>query len=412
MNANEFYSQFNSNDVELVKKYLQKRYVKKKSSKKFGIVYDILHQCDLNCIGCGTNAVYVGQTRLDDVQPSFQQIQYVFSKVKTYADSINIPVFINIGGGEPFLRKDILDILKSASEYFGEKGVGVDTNGTLDCSYELINQAMKYSSYIGISVNGLEDYHNWWAGNKRINPFQRSMDTIKRLCDAGDYQRQKLEVTSVATNRNLGDIPELIERLSDIGVKNYSIHRAMPVGRMSRHKELLPTAKEYFELLVSVIKAADKTGMEIHIHHSIESIHETLMLGLSTYEEDKVGNPDMGSSIGIEPEGRLVFDPWCTSGMWALLSSGCIYDSNLKFEELLTDKGSVFDISKTYTAPHLRCNGCAMPCSGGSRIVSAASSLLDINEKDAQLTDLLSAMTAVDPACPLYEEEEDDDEEF
>ena len=36
------------------------------------------------------------------------------------------------------------------------------------------------------------------------------MDTIKRLCDAGDYQRQKLEVTSVATNRNLGDIPELI----------------------------------------------------------------------------------------------------------------------------------------------------------------------------------------------------------
>lgn len=55
----------------------------------------------------------------------------------------------------------------------------MDTNGTLDCSYELINQAMKYSSYIGISVNGLEDYHNWWAGNKRINPFQRSMDTIK-----------------------------------------------------------------------------------------------------------------------------------------------------------------------------------------------------------------------------------------
>ena len=410
MNVNEFYSQFNSSDVELVKSYLQKRYVKKKSSKKFGIVYDILHQCDLNCIGCGTNAVYIGQTRLDDVQPSFQQIRYVLYKVKTYVDSINVPVFVNIGGGEPFLRKDILDILKSASELFGEDGVGVDTNGTLDCSYELINQAMKYSSYVGISVNGLEDYHNWWAGNNRINPFQRSMDTIKKLCDSGDYQREKLEVTSVATNRNLGDIPKLIEMLSDIGVKNYSIHRAMPVGRMSRRKELLPTAKEYFELLVSVIKAADKTGMDVHIHHSIESIHETLMLGLSTYEEDKVGNPDIGSSIGIEPEGRLVFDPWCTSGMWTLLSSGCIYDNNLKFEELLTDKGSVFDISKTYTAPHLRCNGCQMPCSGGSRIVSAANSLLDVTEKDVQLSDLLSAMIAMDPACPFYKEEEDDEE--
>ena len=411
MNANEFYKQFSAKDIEMVKEYLKKRYSKKKSTKKFGIVYDILHQCDLNCVGCGTNAVYAGQTRLDDVQPSFQQIEHVFSKIKTYADSANTPVFINIGGGEPFLRKDILTILKSASEYFGVSGVGVDTNGTLDDAYELISQAMQFSSYIGISVNGLENYHNWWAGNKRINPFQRSMDTIKRLCDAGSYQCMKLEVTSVATNKNLADMPKLIEILADMGVKNYSIHRAMPVGRMSKHRELLPTAKEYFELLISIIEAANKTGMDVHIHHSIESIHETLMLGLPTYEEDKVGNPDLGSSIGIEPEGRLVFDPWCTSGMWTLLSSGCIYDSNLKFEELLTDKGSVFDISKTYTAPHLRCNGCQMPCSGGSRIVSASSSLLDLSENDAQLTDLLSAMVTVDPACPLYEEV-DEDEEF
>lgn len=412
MNANEFYSQFSNRDIELVKSYLKKRYIKKKNSKKLGIVYDILHQCDLNCIGCGTNAIYSGAMRLENVQPSYEQIKYAFSKIKAYAESKQIPVFLNIGGGEPFLRQDIIEILKSAAEFFGVNGVGVDTNGTLEPSFDLIKEAMDYTSYVGISVNGLEDYHNWWAGNKRINPFKRSMDTIKKICELGDYYREKLEVTSVATNKNLDDIPKLIDMLAELGVKNYSIHRAMPVGRMSRHKELLPTAKQYFELLINIIKAAERTGIDVHIHHSIESIHETLMLGLSTYEEDRVGNPDMGSSIGIEPEGRLVFDPWCTSGMWTLLSSGCIYDNDLKFEELLTDKGSVFDISKTYTAPHLRCNGCQMPCSGGSRIVSASSSLLDISEKDAQLTDLLSAMMATDPACPLYTVEDEDDEEF
>lgn len=56
--------------------------------------------------------MYVGQTRLDDVQPSFQQIQYVFSKVKTYADSINIPVFINIGGESHSFEKTFLIFLK------------------------------------------------------------------------------------------------------------------------------------------------------------------------------------------------------------------------------------------------------------------------------------------------------------
>lgn len=156
---------------------------------------------------------------IENVQPSYEQIQYVFSKIKEYSESKQIPVFINIGGGEPFLRQDIIEILKSAAESFGVNGVGVDTNGTLDSSYNLIKEAMSYASYVGISVNGLEDYHNWWAGNKHINPFKRSVDTIKRLCDLGDYHREKLEVTSVATNKNLDDIPKLIDMLVELGVK-------------------------------------------------------------------------------------------------------------------------------------------------------------------------------------------------
>lgn len=410
MLATDFYSQFSSNDIELVKKYLSNRYGKKKSSNTFGVVYDILHQCDIACVGCGTNAIYHGQDRIFPMEPSLEQIEIVFQKIKDYAKYANVPVFVNIGGGEPFLRKDIISILKSASKMFGASGVGVDTNGTLDEAYALICEAMNYCSYVGISVNGLENYHNWWAGNQKINPFRRSMNTIKMLCDSSHDICDKLEVTSVATNRNLGDIPQLIRILADMGVKKYSIHRAMPVGRMSRHSELLPTSKDYFNLLIDVIKVSKETGIDVHIHHSIESIHETLLLGLSTYAEDKVGNPDMGSSVGIEPEGHLVFDPWCTSGMWKLLSSGCIYDENMQFVDLLTDKGSVFDISKTYTAPHLRCHGCKFPCSGGSRIVAAANSLIGVNEEAAQLSSLLSAMMAVDPACPLYSEEDEDDE--
>lgn len=78
MNTNEFYSQFENSDIELVKNYLQKRYIKKNSSKKFGIVYDILHQCDLNCIGCGTNAVYSGSMRLENVQPHMSKYSMFF----------------------------------------------------------------------------------------------------------------------------------------------------------------------------------------------------------------------------------------------------------------------------------------------------------------------------------------------
>lgn len=408
-----FYNQFSEEDLALVKEYLSKRYQKKRKTRKLGIVYDILHECDLACIGCGTDAKYHGSQRIDIQEPSLYQMRILFKKIKDYASSISIPVFMNIGGGEPFLRNDIIYVLKAASEHFGVSGVGVDTNGTLDESFSLISQAMEFSSYVGISINGLEEYHNWWAGTNRINPYRRSMETAKKLCNEGETYRDKLEITSVATKKNLKDIPVLMQHLADMGVKNYSIHRAMPVGRMFRHPELFPSAAEYFQLLIDVIKASRRTGLDAHIHHSIEAIHETLLLGMETYVPDKAGDPDIGSSIGIEPEGHVVFDPWCTSGMWKqLCSPGCIYDDNLSLESLLSDKGSVFDLTQTYTGPHLRCNGCKNPCSGGSRIVAAACELIGINEKNTMLTDLLSSMSCIDPACPLFVEDEDECDEF
>lgn len=410
---NLFYSQFPEEDIEIVKEYLTKRYQKKRKTRKLGVVYDILHECDLACIGCGTDAKYHGSNRIDVPEPSLGQMRLLFKKIQDYANSVRIPVFLNIGGGEPFLRNDIIEVLKTASEYFGVSGVGVDTNGTLEEAFSLILNAMEYSSYVGISINGTEHYHNWWAGANRINPFRKSMETVQRLCNAGDTVRDKLEITSVATNKNLKDIPLLMQLLADMGVKNYSIHRAMPVGRMFRHPELFPNATEYFQLLIDVIKASQRTGLEAHIHHSIEAIHETLLLGMETYVPDKAGDPDIGSSIGIEPEGHVVFDPWCTSGIWKqLCSPGCVYDEALSIESLLSDKGSVFDLTQTYTGPHLRCDGCKNPCSGGSRIVAAAYDLVGIREKNALLTDLLSSMSCVDPACPLYDDNEDDGDDF
>jgi len=326
--------------------------------------------------------------------------------MKNYADSVGIPVFINIGGGEPFLRGDIVDVLKMASDIFTPIGVGVDTNGSLDNSYDLICQAIGYVSYVGISINGLEEYHNWWSGNSRINAFSRSMDTVRRLCE-NDLYRNKIEVTSVASKHNLEQLPVLMKQLKNIKVENYSIHRAIPVGRMTKMMDIIPDSQEYLDLLVSIIEKSKEIGLSVHLHHSIESIHKTLLLGLETYAPDKVGNPDIGSSLGIEPEGHLVFDPWCTTGIWKMLSSGNIYNDTTDFASLLdSNKGTIFDMSKTFTAPHLRCDGCDYPCSGGSRIASAAYALGDIRDSDIKLSDILNAMTAVDPACPLFDIDE------
>lgn len=403
MSYDGFYASLSPEQIDILKKHLMSRFEFSKKKRKFTIVFDIIHHCNLNCKGCGTNSCFTLKKSIDVATPSLANIISVFEKIKTYTDGRGVPVFINIGGGEPFLRQDILEVLKIASEYFGVSGVGIDTNGALDNSYDLIASALDFVSYVGISINGLEEYHNWWAGNNKINPFQCSLSVIERLCN-DVATREKIEVTSVPSKNNIASLPDLMDKLSNINVKNYSIHRAMPIGRMARHAELVPDAGDYLKLLIAIIERSKQNGLAVHLHHSIESIHATLLLGLSTYVPDKIGNPDAGSSLGIEPEGHLVFDPWCTTGIWKTLSGGNIYEDETNFLEILEGEGSgtIFDLAKMYTAPHLRCHGCCQDCSGGSRIAAAATVLNSINENEITESHILDAMTQVDPACPLF----------
>jgi len=396
------YGKYSDVQIQRLKMHLEKRFAARKNKKGCSIVFDILHRCDLNCRGCGTDAQYVSVKQINDPMPTLKDISLVFEKIAQYGVKTGKGIFVNIGGGEPFLRFDILDVLKLAAEYFTPDGVGIDTNGSLASSLELIQKALPFISYVGISINGLEKYHNWWAVNTKINAFERSTAVIGELCK-DKTAVSKLEVTSVATKKNLAEIPQLISYLASLGVKNYSVHRAIPVGRMAKIIDLTPSAQEYLDLLIRMIDEAEKHKMHVHLHHSIESIHATLLLGLDTYSPDKIGNPDAGSSIGIEPEGSVVFDPWCTTGIWKSLTSGNIIEQGTELYNLLdVDTGSVLDLAKIYTAPHLRCGGCEEKCSGGSRIASAANELKTVGIDSITDTHIVDAMTAVDSACPPF----------
>jgi len=400
-----FYSGVTDEQMSDLQEHLQKRVDKQQNKvKKLSVVFDMLHDCNLRCKGCGTDADITIRQVIENPNPSFDNVMRILEKLKTYADTQDKKVFLNIGGGEPFLRSDIHEILRCASEFFGAGEVAIDTNASLDNHSERIKKGLPYLANVGISVNGLEQSHNKWSGNSRINSFQRATGVITDIC-GNPLDSEKIEVTSVPTKQNLKEIPELMKRLADSGVKNYSVHRAMPVGRMKNHADIIPSAQEYLQLLIDVVTTAKETGLNAHIHHSIESIHAALLLGLNTYA-DKTGNPDLRSSIGIEPDGKLVFDPWCTTGIWKDLPSGnLITDRDLDLtEQLNTGASTIFNLAKRATSQEVRCDGCDVSCSGGSRVIAATNKLAKIKGKTTT-SSILDAMTAVDPACPLYTED-------
>ena len=397
------YDFLSDDQISILERHLQSRFANNYRNEKFNVVFDLLHQCDINCVGCGTNAICIkGIQKIENPELTFEDIEKILLKIRCYADKTNKEVFINFGGGEPFLRNDIIQILKRAYELFCANGVGIDTNASLIDSYELISQATPYVSYIGVSINGLHDYHNWWANNHIFDAYKRATGVVQRLCKVPELV-SKLEVTTVATTRNIESIPALMEELSEMGVKNYSVHRAIPVGRMEKQKmNLIPSWKQYLFLLLRMIETAKKTGMNAHLHHSIEAIHGALMCGIDTLAEQKLLDKNHRSSIGIEPDGELTIDPWCTVGYWKTLSLGNILCDSKTIEELFAEnQEKITAIQKCYAVDY-RCGGCNERCSGGNRIVAAATSLEEM-KKDYNIETIYQAFSEKDPACPIYE---------
>jgi MoaA/NifB/PqqE/SkfB family radical SAM enzyme len=396
----------------LVKDHVKKRLESKKANPRLNIVYDLLYECNLYCKGCGVDSKFVKQSTplsLHDLSPKTEEIFTVLEKIKTYTTKHNKACFINFGGGEPFLRPDLHDIIYKAYSLFGNKSLGLDSNGTIDNEFERIQEMGSYLSYLGISLDGLEEYHNWWRGcGDNRNLFQKTSSLIQKMTKDPNLN-SIFEVSSVVTKKNLHQIPALIDFLHALGVKKYSIHRAMCVGRMEYSRDIIPNAEDYFDLLVNIVEKSNNLDMDIHLHYSIESIYATLLLGLNTYNQNKVGNPDLGASFGIDPWGIIVFDPWCVRGVWQKLQSQSLLDKNVELENVLDmQDGSVLDLTKMYASNNIRCNGCNHPCSGGSRIAAAANKLIKNHQKLCTLTEshLLGAMVEIDPACPLHQDNE------
>ncbi len=398
-----FYSDLSVDDRALLIDYLQnKQYSKKKNN--LNIVMDLLHQCNLNCRGCGTNAGMNKQNLEGQIAFSnLKSIERACIRIREYADYLGKSVFINLGGGEPFLRKDVVEIVDVINSYFGDYSIGIDTNASLPRSYELISQVLPKTSYLGISINGLREYHNWYCGYNGFDSFERATGVVKKLCEDED-NRNILEVTSVATRENMEDLPKLFNELASYGVKKYSIHRAIPVGRMRKNMNLIPTAKDYLRLLIELIKVSEGLDASFHIHHSIENIHRAILLGDTTYCENKVGDRNESSSLGITPEGDLVFDAWCMNGIWKRITCGNIFYSKDTIKDMINNSDSLFAQVCDLTDKGIRCDGCNYPCAGGNRIVAAATKMAEMNLTEIDANQLKDIFRSIDPACPLYQE--------
>lgn len=155
-------------------------------------------------------------------------------------------VLVNTVGGEPLVRKDIVE----CGHEITRRGFlwGMVTNGYLLTS-SMLNRLLRAGlCTIAVSLDGLEPEHNWLRGNK--NAFVRAVNAIKLLS-----KRKNLawDVITCVNKRNLNNLGELKSLLVKLGVKHWRCTTIFPSGRAAGNEELLLDGVEMTTLMDFIV---------------------------------------------------------------------------------------------------------------------------------------------------------------
>jgi radical SAM protein with 4Fe4S-binding SPASM domain len=124
---------------------------------------------------------------------------------------------INITGGEPFMREDILDVVRAIDSKIPSSRLVFSTNGLtseriVDCLKEIREFHPKVG--VGVSIDGLEETHDRIRGVPGI--FRNAISTVKLLKASGF---KDLRIGMTLMKENVGEAARVYQLSKELGVE-------------------------------------------------------------------------------------------------------------------------------------------------------------------------------------------------
>lgn len=177
----------------------------KKDIKKLDLC--ITHKCNLTCGTCNIWQIYRDDKELMQKETSLEAY-------KDFFDKYNYWNRISFTGGEPFLRKDLKDIIISAIELCKDLDVvSINSNGflvneVLDTANALLKKQRLKGLFFSISLDGVEDLHDKNRGI--VGAYRRATETFNRLKEIKD-NRLSIHYEYTISKNNIGNLKRLFE---------------------------------------------------------------------------------------------------------------------------------------------------------------------------------------------------------
>jgi MoaA/NifB/PqqE/SkfB family radical SAM enzyme len=192
-------------------------------AKPLDVICEISYICNLACPTC-----FRWTSKPDEHELTLEQWKSVISKLKSWLGTFNL----TFTGGEPFLRTDILDIFKFASQ----NGIvtNVVSNGSLidkTLARKIVDSGL---DGLCLSLNSLKRHiHNETRGTN--GSFDEVMTAIQNMKEIRAGMRLSLSTTAV--RENIGELVEMVEWTKAMGLYGIHFQPIMPASMLPTYNK-------------------------------------------------------------------------------------------------------------------------------------------------------------------------------
>ncbi len=210
------------------------------------ISWEATRRCNLRCVHCGTpseDVNHAAELTTEEIVGAFDQIAHDFDMSQFR--------HINITGGEPFVRSDLLEVLQRISEKLCYRNIDIQTNGiALGDEPELLDKLKDYGvTGLGISIDGIEESHD--AFRRVRGGFAKAFRAAQLAVEKGYV----VTVSMVVHSNNIDEILPLFDLVkSEIRPRVFRLMTIDPIGRAAFDAEYL-LSPEQVRYVVDFLKA-------------------------------------------------------------------------------------------------------------------------------------------------------------
>ncbi|MEU8724697.1 radical SAM protein [Streptomyces antimycoticus] len=203
----------------------------------------LLYRCNFQCLHCfhGERLKHADAFTADE---AVNLIRLMRNQYGTEA--------VTLLGGEPFLHKDLAQVVHYAKEEMGLQ-VEICTNG-----YRIERRLTEIAQYLDLLRFSLEGIGATNDHIRKAGSYRSALSALKLARELG----VRTGATMTVTSRNIDEVLPLARTLQELGAYQMKLHCLRPVGNAAAHPELLVTDTTRYTRLREQLQAA---GLSIEV---------------------------------------------------------------------------------------------------------------------------------------------------